>query len=216
MDYETILKNVEAIRRDIYPLSNPYDENSRIYQRDKLTQDNISYLLSVPGLLAVEITKITGGRDVKKQIEKIYNIIEQNENKDPISLDKDITSLIQPIMVKLFFLAHPKSIPLDHNILESLFFSASRYYLLVCFLIRHFVAGENSISLAPENIVDMINKYSGAHLLERHMQFLGLYWMSLAQTFVMKNVFEYCKENDINTIISDQISISSTNVSNVY
>lgn len=205
-----MLNKLDEIYEQIFPLSDPKNENSRIFQREKLTDEHISFLLACPGLLAVEITRTTGKKGLKEQMDKLYGIIKKNKNIDPINLDRELITLIQPIMIRLYLLVLPQSIHFDHDFIESLFFSMSRYYLLTCFLIRHLEAGENSISLAPENIIDMINKYSGDDLMERQIQFLGLYWTGLAQAMAMTKVFDYSKKNEKSHLKAASIPIGST------
>ncbi|MBF0234071.1 MAG: hypothetical protein HQK65_13695 [Desulfamplus sp.] len=205
-----MLKELGEIYEQIFPFSDPKNENSRIFKREKLTDKHVSFLLACPGLLAVEIARITGKKGVKEQVDKLYSIIKKNKNVDPINLDRELITLIQPIMLRLYLLVLPQSIPLDSDFIESLFFSVSKYYLLICFLIRNLVARENSISLAPENIVDMINKYSGDDLMERQIQLLGLYWTGLAQAMAMRKVFDYSKKIEKSHLKAASIPIGST------
>lgn len=192
MNDQKILDRFNAVYEKIFPLSDPNNQNSRSFNINALTDENISILLSWPGILAIKIAEQTGEKELTKKLEILKKQLKPKKD-DTTNIYKTIHPIIQTIMSRLFFLVHPKSMPLDYDIIKNLFFSVSQYFLLVCFLVRYKVAKEKKICLSFENIVEILDESSGDNLFEKIMIFLGLYWLALAQGVVLNETNRHFK-----------------------
>ncbi|MCD4675714.1 MAG: hypothetical protein K8S18_06905 [Desulfobacula sp.] len=221
MNNKKIQDRFNAVYEEIFPLID--QKGNREFNPESVTDENISILLSWPGVLAALLAKMTGNESVLEDIKKIRQFdIEQipkndqslkdktehvkNQQRDQSQRKKEkhekeyrkknkaILMAEKRIILKAIFLLHWDTFHTDRENTKIFLRSIAQYFLLMCFLIRYSETREQSNYLTLEEIADIVHLNTYSDYYG--ISNLGVFWLFFLETVTNKEINELIKKID--------------------